>query len=170
MKTLMIYNNTIDWFNPFNNFLIPEFMEFNRSSAIEEFVNETEESIEYRFNMQGIKRKNIKLNIEDNCILLNAKLIKVDNNLLGMKNNYFKSSFSKKLFIGNNININNIKAKLKNGWLTISIPKKAKLNSAYEIPINDENSIADTKVINNNPINNVLIKTRRWVKGLLKKI
>ncbi len=113
---IQLWNKTLPYsFEPFYNF----------NTYISEDFSETEREYILTVNLPNFKKRDIKIKIENNQLIIEG---------INKKRNEF-SSFQKSIPVYKNMDINSIKANFKSGNLIIKVPK---MNSTYrKIPIGE---------------------------------
>ncbi len=102
-------------------------------------IYETNDAINIEVEAPGMKQEDIKINLENNTLTIygERKFEKKEEN-----KNYYRmersyGSFSRSFLLPENVNVEGIKAKYKDGVLTITLPKKPE-SKPKEIPIESE--------------------------------
>ncbi|AEA34049.1 Hsp20/alpha crystallin family protein [Hippea maritima] len=102
-------------------------------------IYETKDSINIEVEAPGMKEDDIKINLENNTLTIygERKFEKKEEgkNYYRMERSY--GSFSRSFLLPDNVNVDAIKAKYKDGVLTITLPKKPE-SKPKEIPIEKE--------------------------------
>ena len=91
-------------------------------------IKEHDDKYELIIDLPGFDKNDIKMNIEDGYLVINAKT-DINNDEKDRKGKFIRKEryygeCSRKYYIGNNISEDDIKASFKNGTLEIDIPKK----------------------------------------------
>jgi len=139
LKTLSDLRNEMDRiFETFFGERFPAFKEeFSFSPAIE--VSETDNEIIVKAAVPGVDKKDLNISILDNNLIIKGEIKKEKEE---KKKNYYKQeiaygSFSRTIPLPAEVKVDEVKANMKNGIVTISIPKSEKAK-AKEITINVE--------------------------------
>ncbi|WP_025270375.1 Hsp20/alpha crystallin family protein [Hippea sp. KM1] len=102
-------------------------------------IYETKDSINIEVEAPGMKEEDIKINLENNTLTIygERKFEKKEEgkNYYRMERSY--GSFSRSFLLPDNVDVDAIKAKYKDGVLTITLPKKPE-SKPKEIPIEKE--------------------------------
>ena len=87
-------------------------------------VKENEHDFEVFVDLPGFKKENIKLDLTDGYITINAnKTLEEEDKKKYIRKERFYGSVSRSFYVGDSIKKEDIKAKFDNGVLTLSIPK-----------------------------------------------
>jgi HSP20 family protein len=139
MKQILIFNDLISPFNVFENSIIPEFFEYE-NSELEENITTT--PFEYKINIElpQFRKKNIKITLDNNYLVVKGYKKQAKNSLFS--NNYETSvtSFDRSYELTEDMDVEKVKAKFKNGLLTIIIPKKKEFITFREVPVLGSNN------------------------------
>ncbi len=102
-------------------------------------IYETKDAINIEVEAPGMKQEDIKINLENNTLTIygERKFEKKEEgkNYYRMERAY--GSFSRSFLLPDNVDVEGIKAKYKDGVLTISLPKRPE-SKPKEIPIESE--------------------------------
>lgn len=92
-------------------------------------ITETEENFLLTADIPGVKKDDIEITIDNEMLELRGKVQKAADNL--EKNikyaEYKEYDFYRQFNIGNNINSEKVEAKVENGVLSLTLPKKEEL-------------------------------------------
>jgi HSP20 family protein len=139
LKTLSDLRNEMDRiFETFFGERFPAFKEeFSFTPAIE--VSETDSEIIVKAAVPGIDKKDLNISILDNNLIIKGEIKREKEE---KKKNYYKQeiaygSFSRTIPLPAEVKVDEVKANMKNGIVTITIPKSEKAK-AKEITINVE--------------------------------
>ncbi len=139
LKTLSDLRNEMDRiFETFFGERFPAFKEeFTFTPAIE--VSETDNEIIVKAAVPGVDKKDLNISILDNNLIIKGEVKKEKEE---KKKNYYKQeiaygSFSRTIPLPAEVKVDEVKASMKNGVVTITIPKSEKAK-AKEITINVE--------------------------------
>ena len=88
-------------------------------------IQETEKEYLLEVDLPGYKKEDIKIDVSEGYLTINAKVNKEDNE---EEKNYvrrerFTGEVSRSFYVGEDIKEDEIKAKFKNGILTLEVPK-----------------------------------------------
>ena len=81
-------------------------------------LNKTDESVELQMSLPGYTRDDLDIRIEDERLLIET--------VESIKEDRFKTKFSRVFRLGNSLDTKKINAKLDNGILNVEIPKSEK--------------------------------------------
>lgn len=93
---------------------------FINSDTLNTYSSSDEHNYYIKFSLPGVEKKDINLNFNDHYIYLNYDAAENSDNL------FLNRSFNQRIKLPNDIDINKIIAELKNGILSIVIPKDKK--------------------------------------------
>jgi len=82
-----------------------------------ENITENENSYGLELSLPGFSKEDVKIELNDGLISISSEVEKSD------ENNFFKSSFEKKYYLPEDVDIENIEASMKNGILSITLNK-----------------------------------------------
>lgn len=110
-----------------------------RGTLFKTNVHEFDDHYDVEMELPGFSQEEITLNFQDHCIKVkaehkNSDEIKKDGKVI--KKERFYSSGYREIFIGDDVDSDNIKAKLENGVLLITLkkqPKEIKKSQAIKI-------------------------------------
>ncbi len=160
MRAILIPNNPFNWFSPFNE--LNWFEPILYQDSIEESVQTTPFEYKIEYSLPGFKKKDLKMRVVNGQLIITGHHRKSGNPFFGKKGNFSESSFSRATVLTDDMDLDKLKAKFKDGVLLVTIPKKQGCISYREIPINRENVQAeDTKAVGS--------KTRTTVMESVKK-
>ena len=117
----------------FNDFFGNEWVDKTSSTAPAVNVIETDKEYKVEIAAPGLTRDDFKIDINEDNELTVSMEKKVEKNeeseKEGKKHTYLRrefsySSFRQRMILPDNVNVDNIDAKMENGVLTIDIPKK----------------------------------------------
>lgn len=148
MKTTILYNNPFSWFGSFPNYLFePHLIETTNERIIE-----NDDSYRIDYSIPGMRRKDLRLNIRNNFLVIEGNRRKAMGKLFHNDRATLESSFLKSFSLSEDMDTEHLKAKFRNGILTIQIPKRKKFAKYREIPVDGENineTSQNSKVTNN---------------------
>ncbi len=115
-------------FDLLDNMFNDAFFDFNDSKVMKTDIKEHEKSFELLMDLPGYNKEDIKMNIEDGYLVINAKTSS-DNEEKDKKGRFVRKEryygeCSRSFYVGEGITEEEISAKFKNGTLRIEIPKK----------------------------------------------
>lgn len=87
------------------------------------YVNE-EKAVRIELAVTGMSKKDIQLDVEDNCILIKGTLPEKDTKWKLVEGKIKKISFEKRIKLPNRLDYTQADAEIKDGLLTITIPPK----------------------------------------------
>lgn len=92
-----------------------------------------ENAIVVEFSMPGVIRENLSLHLEDRILTVKAKRVFPEGQPAYVKREFGPISYEKSLRLGEDLNADNIQARLEQGLLTIRIERKAKAQIQVEV-------------------------------------
>ncbi|MBQ7264582.1 MAG: Hsp20/alpha crystallin family protein [Firmicutes bacterium] len=107
----------------------------NDSQLLKTNVKESEEGFELDFALPGIKKEDIKAELKDGYLTISCSY---DNKEEGseekkyIRKEHSFGSASRSFYVGDNLTIQDIKAKYEDGILKVSVPKKEALPAEEE--------------------------------------
>jgi len=131
-----------DWFdragrNPFENALSPFFSSgFPKLPAVD--VSEDKNEVTVQAEVPGMSEKDIDLTWRDGVLRIRGE--KRSEREEKKKEHYYREcsygSFSRDIPLGNGVDWNGVKARYKNGVLTVKLPKTASARKTIEVKVN----------------------------------
>ena len=117
-----------DQFLPFYS-LFDEFLpsvQAEKVSAMALDMTESDDQYQVYANLPGIKKENVNIHLQENQLVIEAKHEekKEANEHNIIRNERFWGSYQRCISFPQNADVDNIKAKLENGVLNLTIPKK----------------------------------------------
>ena len=127
-------NDWNDWDN-WMNFSFPDVEKklYGKHAAhvMKTDIKEHDDGYELVVDLPGFNKEDIKMNIEDGYLVINAKTSNeednTDKNGKYVRKERYYGECSRSFYIGDNITEEDIKANYKNGTLNVEIPKKEEL-------------------------------------------
>ena len=121
---MLMPRRTFDLFDDF--FDDTFFRRSTKMSLMQSDIKEKEKEYLIEINMPGYDKKDIELSLDNGYLIVNAKSSK---NLDDSNENYihkerFFGECNRRFYVGDTVSEKDIKAQLKNGILTLSVPKK----------------------------------------------
>ena len=100
--------------------------EKNTFNLMKTDVKETENSYILEVDLPGYSKENIKIDVEDGYLTINAKVEKSEND--EEKGKYvrrerFTGEMSRSFYVGEDVEVEDVKASFKNGILNLEVPK-----------------------------------------------
>jgi HSP20 family protein len=119
-----------DFFNDEDMFSFSKF-----SNNLNTNIRENDTSYFLDIQVPGLSKEDITINLEDNMIKISSKKENIDENDRFYQKQFSVSSFEKSFTIPDDVNEDDITAKVENGILTITLLKneKAKITKNIEI-------------------------------------
>lgn len=120
-------------FDIFDEMFGDPFFTKNETKLMKTDIKETEEDYIIDIDLPGYEKENIKIEVTDGYLTVNAKTNIKNEDKTGKfvrKERYF-GECSRSFYVGDNVETEDIKATYKNGTLTVTVPKK---EETKEIP------------------------------------
>lgn len=100
--------------------------EKNTFNLMKTDVKETDNSYILEVDLPGYSKENIKIDVEDGYLTINAKVEKSEND--EEKGKYvrrerFTGEMSRSFYVGEDVGVEDVKASFKNGILNLEVPK-----------------------------------------------
>lgn len=113
-------------FDLFDDIFGDSFFRKSESKMMKTDIREDKDNYVIDIDLPGFDKKNIKIDITDGYLTINAKVNNEDNET--KKGKYIRKEryygeCSRSFFIGDEVKPENIKANFKNGILTLEVPK-----------------------------------------------
>ena len=88
-------------------------------------INEKDEMYEVKANLPGFSKENVNILLDENTLTIEAKIDKEnkEENKKYVRRERFLGNYNRSINLSNNCNVEEIKAKMENGVLTLNIPK-----------------------------------------------
>jgi HSP20 family protein len=102
-------------------------------------IKELKDKYLFKFNLAGVNKKDIKLSLKDNALILEGeKKIetndkKNDDSQRYIKQEMFYGKFKRIIVLPDDVVIDKLNNKFKNGILEVSVPKSKKSKSNYKV-------------------------------------
>ncbi|GMN30778.1 hypothetical protein TIFTF001_050691 [Ficus carica] len=121
---------SLDVWDPFKDFAVHFPSEFSRENSV--FVNtridwkETPEAHEFKADLPGLKKEEVKVEVEDDRVLQisgERKVEKEDKNDKWHRVERSSGRFQRRFRLPENAKLDQIKASMDNGVLTVTVPK-----------------------------------------------
>ena len=130
-------------FDLFDDIFGDSFFRKSESKMMETDIREDKDNYAIDIDLPGFDKKNIKIDITDGYLTINARVNNEDND--SKKGKYIRKEryygeCSRSFYIGDEVKPENVKANFKNGILTLEVPKvenKGKLPEKKYIEIGE---------------------------------
>lgn len=115
-------------FDIFDDLFNDPFLNSTESKLMKTDIKEHDDKYEILVDLPGFNKEDIKMHIDDGYLIINAKTnseqSEKDKKGKYVRKERYYGECSRSFYVGNQINEEDIKANLKNGTLSIEIPKK----------------------------------------------
>lgn len=115
-------------FDIFDDLFNDPFFTSHENKVMKTDIKEHDDRYEILVDLPGFNKEDIKMNIEDGYLVINAKTSNeednTDKNGKYVRKERYYGECSRSFYIGDNITEEDIKANYKNGTLNVEIPKK----------------------------------------------
>ena len=115
-------------FDIFDDLFNDPFFNSSESKLMKTDIKEHDDKYEILVDLPGFNKEDIKMHIDDGYLIINAKTnseqSEKDKKSKYVRKERYYGECSRSFYVGNQINEEDIKANLKNGTLSIEIPKK----------------------------------------------
>ena len=114
-------------FDLFDNFFDDELFSKKDTSLMKTDIIEKDDKYVLKMDLPGFSKEDVNLSLNNGYLEVNAKVVEEDNNDEEEKyvhRERFYGECSRKFYVGDDINKENISAEFKNGILYVDIPKK----------------------------------------------
>lgn len=115
-------------FDLFGDMFDDPFFASNDNKMMKTDIKENDNNFELEIDLPGFKKDNIKMNIDDGYLTINAKQEdnkdEKDKHGKYVRRERYFGECSRSFYVGDDIKEEDIKAKYKNGTLRVEIPKK----------------------------------------------
>jgi HSP20 family protein len=127
MNALTLFNdliNDVDFYDPFENFNFVAFPKFNNSPKVN--IKNEDNSYKVEVAIPGLNKNDVKVTVKDNILSIEYKKETKEhdstNNEKYVHQEWSSSEFKNSWNIPENVKVDQIKANIKDGVLTISLP------------------------------------------------
>lgn len=119
----------------YDDFLSPSFLQnesFHKEGSVHSQIDEEEDAWYIRLALPGLNNKSISLALEESVLVVQYEKVDQQENA----NSGFATSFTKRFKLNKEIDVDEVKAQMNHGLLTVTLPKvKVKKSERKEIPI-----------------------------------
>ena len=132
-STLPMMNSRLD--DLFDS-MIYKTLERNQSWTPKVNVFENDKLYTVTLDIPGVEKKNVNIEVEGSALIVSGKRVEVnekDMSLYYSQTRY--GNFSRTFNLPEEINVEKISAKYKNGTLNLTLPKMEKINNSINIPV-----------------------------------
>lgn len=123
-------------FDIFDDLFNDPFFNSTESKLMKTDIKEHDDKYEILVDLPGFNKEDIKMHIDDGYLIINAKTnseqSEKDKKGKYVRKERYYGECSRSFYVGNQINEEDIKANLKNGTLSIEIPKKDETKEVEE--------------------------------------
>ena len=140
MYMMLMPKNNLDLFD---DIFGDPFFRKTESKMMKTDIREDKDNYVIDIDLPGFDKKNIKIDITDGYLTINAKVNNEDNEKKGgkyIRKERYYGECSRSFYVGDDVKAEDIKAGFKNGILTLEVPKmenKGKLPEKKYIEIKD---------------------------------
>lgn len=172
MKTIMIYNNPFNWFAPFNEF--SWFKPVTYQSPVEESAHTSPFEYKIDYSVPGMRKRDLQMRVDNGQLIIEGHHRESDNKLFRKNRHVLESSFYRTTTLTEDMDVDNLKAKFKDGVLSVIIPKKKEYINYREIPVNGEDpavesaKVEDAKVIGEKP-HSIVEAAKEKLRSIFRK-
>ena len=130
-------------FDLFDDIFGDPFFRKSESKMMKTDIREDKDNYVIDIDLPGFDKKNIKIDVTDGYLTINAKVNNEDNEKKGgkyIRKERYYGECSRSFYVGDDVKPENINANFKNGILTLEVPKvenKDKLPEKKYIEIKD---------------------------------
>jgi HSP20 family protein len=128
------WNNSSNLFDMMLDNLFDNKLNVVNFNSIPYDIIENDNEYFVEFSLAGIKKEDVKINVENNQLTINAERKEIDDLKYNKKSTFF-GKYEKIFTLPENINVDEIKSSLNNGILRITIPKMEIKNGSKVIEI-----------------------------------
>lgn len=124
------------FFSPFLNlFDIPDFFGGEEVDVLRTDIKDEKDHFLLEMEVPGIDKKNIKVAVKNGYLVVNAKFERTEEN--SKESRYVHSeresgSFTRSFYVGEHLKTKDVQAKVENGILLLSVPKKTEKDEAED--------------------------------------
>jgi len=162
MRTVMMFDNPFYGFGIYPEFSLYE--PFYCYHPVKESFSRLPGGYNIELKLPDLKRRNLKIKVDNGQLVIEGHRKKSGFNLFSKgKNRFEEFSFYKSVPLTDDMDVDNIKARLKRGVLKIEIPKKKEFINYREIPVignSDMNGEEAERRNNRSAFENVFEKIR----------
>ncbi|MGQ1786098.1 Hsp20/alpha crystallin family protein [Saccharicrinis sp. GN24d3] len=167
MKTI-ICNSIYPWFNPLFEFSVFEpFIKYE--NAVTEEVSQTPDAYKIKYSVPGLKKRDLNICVQDKILTVKGAFKKGKSWWNNKENKTIEHHFLKNTRLSVDMDIDKIKAKLKDGVLNIEIPKKEKFISYREIPVSGKSETIKAIDTERNKATSIIKNFKQQIGSLFKK-
>ena len=116
--------------------MIYKTLERNQSWAPKVNVFENDKLYTVTLDIPGVEKKNVNIEVEGSALIVSGKRVEVNEKDMSL---YYSQTlygnFSRTFNLPEEINVEKISAKYKNGTLNLTLPKMEKINNSINIPV-----------------------------------
>jgi HSP20 family protein len=129
MKSVILRNNYSPMRSLFEDFLNEDFFSLGKSNVPSVNVKEEESEFQIEVAAPGYKKDSFNIEVKDNYLTISSKneSTKEDKSDKYHRREFFSSSFERSFYLPEGSNAENIKASYTDGILSVSVPKKTKV-------------------------------------------
>lgn len=144
MRTL-VYGNIFELFDPFVDMCSFESFVMKNPVTDERIIQNPFEYI-LEMDIDGLAKKDLQLKVDNGNLIISGFHKKYLKAMFKRETDQTERSFTKQFTLSDDMNTDAIKAKFRNGTLTIIIPKKAEYVNYREIPVNGNEHFVEAEI------------------------
>ena len=128
MKTYLQKRNNGDVFDVFENFFKPMFYD-EQLDSMRTDIKETDDDYKLSIEMPGFKKDEIKVSLDNGCLTVSAEKAEKEEEGKEKSAKYLRRecrvSCQRSYYVGDDVQVDSVKAKYDNGMLELTVPKAA---------------------------------------------
>lgn len=139
-------------------------------SRADESINTTPFEYKIDYSVPGMRKRDLKMKVDNGKLILEGYHRESNGKLFGKNRNVLESSFYRTTTLTEDMEVDNIKAKFKDGVLSITIPKKKAYINYREIPVSTEEvAVKNTKKVMGEKTHAILATAKEKLYSFFRK-